>query len=290
LYNTYAAGLRSREQITASFFTPFDSDGDGFLDAVHLELTASTNGDPINVTAQASLIDPLGGAFDQNNCTWTVDASGDVADIDLHMVPGGEEGWYDVRVSLFDEFGVFEEDSYASEVAYLPELMVHDVAITDIESLKTFVAEGFDGRINLTLENQGHFTENLTITLSAGGTPFNVTQIQLSSKEFLRLTVLWRTGGWALGNYTITASLEPVSEETDLLDNSLIADHEVFVTIPGDVDGDFDVDVFDMVALAYAYGTEEGAAKYSVDCDVDSDGDIDIFDVVIAAYHYGESA
>jgi len=55
------------------------------------------------------------------------------------------------------------------------------------------------------------------------------------------------------------------------------------------VDGDRDVDIFDIVCMAGVYGVEYPDPRYDRLCDVDLDGDIDIFDIVIAAGHYGES-
>jgi hypothetical protein len=56
-----------------------------------------------------------------------------------------------------------------------------------------------------------------------------------------------------------------------------------------DVDDDGDVDIFDMVAMASRYGSEEGDPIYNPNYDLDGDGDIDLFDIVSAASHYGES-
>jgi parallel beta-helix repeat protein len=56
---------------------------------------------------------------------------------------------------------------------------------------------------------------------------------------------------------------------------------------PGDVDTDGDVDIFDIVIIAGAYGTTEEDPSYSSNADIDGDGDVDIFDVVIAAGNYG---
>jgi parallel beta-helix repeat protein len=56
----------------------------------------------------------------------------------------------------------------------------------------------------------------------------------------------------------------------------------------GDVDGDRDVDVFDIVRIAGTYGSEYPDTKYNRLCDVDLDGDIDLFDVVKAAVNYGK--
>ncbi len=60
-----------------------------------------------------------------------------------------------------------------------------------------------------------------------------------------------------------------------------------YVTLAGDVDWDFDVDIFDIVRIAGVYGSEEGDPKFLPECDIDRDGDVDIFDVVLAAGNYG---
>ena len=57
----------------------------------------------------------------------------------------------------------------------------------------------------------------------------------------------------------------------------------------GDVDGDSDVDIFDILIIATGYGSNRGDPEYTEACDLDSDSKIDIFDIVIAATHYGES-
>ena len=57
----------------------------------------------------------------------------------------------------------------------------------------------------------------------------------------------------------------------------------------GDVDGDRDVDIFDIVRMSDAYGIEYPDPQYDRLSDMDLDGDIDIFDIVAAAGNYGES-
>ena len=76
--------------------------------------------------------------------------------------------------------------------------------------------------------------------------------------------------------------------DTVLADNTLIGD-QVTVTVSGDVDGDRDVDIFDIVAMASTYGYDEGDPEYIPEHDIDSSGTIDIFDIVIAASNYGET-
>jgi len=80
-------------------------------------------------------------------------------------------------------------------------------------------------------------------------------------------------------------------------DQNLIGDPAVEVKFPttprppllGDVDGDSDVDIYDIIIIANSYGLSSGDLGYNVACDLDDDDDVDIFDVVIAAHNYGES-
>lgn len=72
-----------------------------------------------------------------------------------------------------------------------------------------------------------------------------------------------------------------------MTDNVLV-DGWIFLTIPGDMDVDRDVDIFDVVSTAYAYGTREGDSQYVPDYDIDGDGTIDLLDMVTMAGNYGQ--
>jgi hypothetical protein len=65
-----------------------------------------------------------------------------------------------------------------------------------------------------------------------------------------------------------------------------------FYALTGDLDGDWDVDIFDIVLLAGVYGTYPGHPDYVPEYDIDpppsGNGEIDIFDIVSAAGNYGE--
>ena len=101
------------------------------------------------------------------------------------------------------------------------------------------------------------------------------------------LTFTWTSRGFAEGNYTISAYAHPVPGETDVEDNTLI-DGVMMVTIPGDVDGDYDVDLYDVVLICSVYGSKIGDPGYSPNLDINSDHKIDLYDVVIACSNYGE--
>jgi PKD repeat protein len=60
-------------------------------------------------------------------------------------------------------------------------------------------------------------------------------------------------------------------------------------TIPGDIDGDGDVDAIDFGFFAFAYGSSVGDPRYVPEADLDGDGDIDAYDFGTFASNYGTS-
>jgi hypothetical protein len=164
----------------------------------------------------------------------------------------------------------------------------HDLAIADITSSKTVVGHKFPLNVSLTIENQGGYTETLDVTAYANSTIIDtLTGVTLLSGKSATITFTWNTTGWTKGNYIVNAYVELVPGETDTADNTYV-DGIVAVTIPGDVDGDFDVDIYDVVKLCAVYGSKKGDLKYDANCDINSDGEIDIYDVVILSGLYGE--
>ena len=89
------------------------------------------------------------------------------------------------------------------------------------------------------------------------------------------------------GNYTVMIHASCVPEETNIIDNT--ASNWVFVTILGDVDGDFNVDIIDVVKIAVAYGASSEDPRYTLLVDLNCDGRITILDIVLCTGHYGET-
>lgn len=164
----------------------------------------------------------------------------------------------------------------------------HDVAISDVSLGKTVVGQDYSMNVSVTVTNEGKFTEVFDVTLFANSSVIGEMQVTLVYRESKTLTFTWNTAGFVYGYYVISATAERVVGEYDVADNTLI-DGNVLVTIPGDVDGDRDVDIFDIVMICGAYGTKQGDPGYIANCDIDDDGDVDIFDLVIAQGNYGQS-
>jgi hypothetical protein len=172
-------------------------------------------------------------------------------------------------------------------------LVLHDIGVLNVSLSKTVVGIGYSMKINVTVENQGALAETFNVTIYAN-TDILTTFIDISipSGSSDTITFTWNTSGFAKGNYTTSVYVWPVSGETDLADNTFIAD-TVYVGIPGDVNGDGKVDVKDVYAVARAYGTSRDGPNpqgrtYSTSCDINDDDEIDTKDYYVVCKHYGE--
>jgi subtilase family serine protease len=98
----------------------------------------------------------------------------------------------------------------------------HNLAITAVIPAKNVVALGEILPINVTAMNKGNFKETFNITLYANATPIQTITLTLESGNSTTITITWNTAGFAYGNYTIWAYIEPVPRETIIEDNKYI--------------------------------------------------------------------
>ena len=161
-----------------------------------------------------------------------------------------------------------------------------DVTVTNASSTKAVIGAGYPTTMNATVQNLAAQTRTVNVTVYADLNPtvlgdeiiIVIQTITLNALESHPLSVTWNTAGVDKGTYALTVTA----------DNAVVLS-PVFVTIPGDNNGDREVDIFDIVRMAGGYGTTPPNPSYNPNSDIDGDGDIDIFDIVIAAGNYGES-
>ncbi|MCW4052180.1 MAG: hypothetical protein NWE78_03085 [Candidatus Bathyarchaeota archaeon] len=177
---------------------------------------------------------------------------------------------------------------------YAPALDNHDVAICDFTTSKAgcmpveTVGQGETVDMTILVENQGDYTEVFNVTAYANGTWTSHQEVTLDPGQNQTLLFVWDTTAFSKGNYLIIGEADIVAGEADPTDNTFVYGW-IFVTIPGDIDGDRDVDIFDIVRMATIYGVVQPDPAYDPNSDIDNDGDIDIFDIVKAAGNYASS-
>jgi len=178
---------------------------------------------------------------------------------------------------------------------------VHDVAVTNVQRLKTIVGKTRICKLNVTVTNEGTFTETFNVTTWAMTMPpaTNIqsrTILNLLSGETRTITFTWDTTTWAYGNYTVGATADTVTGETDVSDNTF-TDSWVFVTIIGDCNGDRKVNVLDLILIASHLGhtNGDGHTPFTSDwykcmnTDLNDDNAHNVLDLILCANHLGQS-
>jgi hypothetical protein len=143
---------------------------------------------------------------------------------------------------------------------------------------KTVVDQGYNLPINLTITNAGYLTQIPYITIYLNSTVIGTeTNTNLTNGTPTTLSLTYNTSGFSLGKYNVTAS--PANPS---------APSSIVLTIPGDLDGNFQVQLTDLVILAKAYSSKPGSPNWNPNADIDGNGAVGLSDLVILAQHYGQ--
>jgi thermopsin len=166
---------------------------------------------------------------------------------------------------------------------------VHDVAVTSIVLDRTIIFRGYTAKINVTIWNNGNFSEPVNVTLYYNITASEIVGTQtvtLGVGESKTLSFVWDTLGIAYSpNCTLTAVATIPTGDFTPAENTLSLAN-IKITIVGDINGDGTVNILDVVMATSIYGTRRGSAKYNPICDIRNDGVIDILDIVSITKNY----
>ncbi|RLI41381.1 hypothetical protein DRO69_11645 [Candidatus Bathyarchaeota archaeon] len=173
-------------------------------------------------------------------------------------------------------------------------LGVHDIAVTNVTTSKTgcspmpTVGQNYTATVNVTIFNEGDFTENVTLTVYANTTAIGTqTILNLAPNASTTITIIWNTTGFAYGNYTLRAYATPVPDETDTADNTF-TNGWILVTLPGDINGDRKVNILDAILLANSFNTQPGDPAWNPNADINNDKKVNILDAIILASHFNQ--
>jgi len=166
----------------------------------------------------------------------------------------------------------------------------HNVAVIIVVAAKTVVGLGFSGNVTVLVADKGDCAETFNVTVYANTTVIGTQHVSnLNMTSQVALTFILNTTGLAYGNYTIRAYAETVPGETDAADNNSTGG-VVTVTSPGDINGDFTVDIYDALTLAGAYNSKPNSPNWNLNADINSDNVVDIYDAILLANNYGKTA
>jgi parallel beta-helix repeat protein len=167
---------------------------------------------------------------------------------------------------------------------------LHNIGVASLFLSKTVIGQSPTPpqmsllQISLKILNLGTYDESFTLTVCANSTLIAQQTVSLSKGDWTTLTLTWNTADCAKGNYTITATAGPVTDQADTSDN-----HRslwVVVTIPGDINGDGTVNILDAITLANAFLATPSSSNWNPNADINGDGVVNILDAIILANHF----
>lgn len=170
------------------------------------------------------------------------------------------------------------------------EVLRHDIAIVEVLPYREWIYEGCSINVNVTVTNEGNFTETATIDLY-----YNITENKLIGTQFVMLepgetetlTFMWDTTGIPHArNYTITA-VATIAFDSDLTDNAMNGTTKIHVRILGDINGDNKVDLKDFWILGSCFGHCQGQPDWNPDTDLNFDNRVDVKDIFKFGKQYG---
>jgi hypothetical protein len=169
----------------------------------------------------------------------------------------------------------------------------HDVAVTDFRTSKTgcvpvpSVGQNFTTNVTVVIKNQGSYPEIFNMTIYVDTTVIGTfEEVNLPSGNSAVINFAWNTSDFAMGSHILNASVWRVPGEIDTSDN--IQYQWILVTGPGDINGDFVVDIYDAIILANAYNSKPGGQYWNPNADINGDNIVDIYDAIIMANHYNQ--
>jgi hypothetical protein len=232
--------------------------------------------------------------YDYSIISWT----GYILDGQANITSGNTiltvaEGSHNVIVYANDTFG----NMGSSQTVYFsyhepPPPEVHDIAVTNVTVSKTVIGKGFTSNVTFLVVNKGDYPETFNVTaychdFTTDHDVFNGGYLSLNPSESTNKTFTWNTTDFAYDNYTMTITASNVPGETYTSDNNCTM-YNLTVTIPGDINGDFKVQLLDLVLLAHAYSSKPGDINWNTDADIDGNGIVGLSDLVALAQHYGQ--
>jgi hypothetical protein len=164
--------------------------------------------------------------------------------------------------------------------------VMNDIAIISAVSNETYVQPGTNFTLSLTVRNQG------TLPLSFANIAIYANSTLVATRPMFNLlngtsTNLNISLNLPLGRYVITAFATCLPDEANTANNA--RSDMVTVSLLGDVNLDWKVDLRDVYAVGRAFGAVPGSKNWNVVYDLNGDGKVDLRDYFTTCKNYGKS-
>ncbi len=197
-------------------------------------------------------------------------------------------GDFNVTLIVTDSEGLMQNLTRTITIA---SAVNHDVAILDVWVNTPHEYPGRIVNITVVVENNGEVDESFNITtyrdtVAIGS--FMVTNLSVGDTR--TIICPWNTSGLApYYNWTISAQA-PLLGDSNPADNSLI-DGQVYVKMYADVNADGFIDIYDLAAVASAFGSTPSDPRWDPQADLVKEfGIVDVMDLTMVLIHYHEEA
>jgi hypothetical protein len=132
--------------------------------------------------------------------------------------------WVAWTSNRYDNYDIYHKNS--------DEIVIHDVATTEITPSKTLVAQGESLSIDVVAENQGDEAETFTVECYANSTLLGSEIVSLANQSSTTVTFPWDTSSFSPGPYVMSANASAVAGENEVnLDDNRLTDGTVNVAV-----------------------------------------------------------
>lgn len=195
-------------------------------------------------------------------------------------------GTFTVTLNVTDNEGFW--NAVSKNITVLTEK--RDIAITKLESLTEIYADWLVN-VTFTVKNLGGpnpATFNVKIMLNETVIhTYSVTNLAPWPNGVLTITHIWNTAGLTpYVRYILKVEAEALEREVNT-ENNVLSLLIKKVKMLGDVDGDKDIDIYDVVSVTSRYNSKLGDPNWNVQADLIRNNIINIYDVVAVAGKYG---
>jgi hypothetical protein len=168
--------------------------------------------------------------------------------------------------------------------------LIRDVAIVNVYPSRNWTYEGYSINITVVAANLGMQNETFTVTARCDNTEIgNYTVPNLPSGADVTIIFAWDANGASpCHNYTLSAEASIVPYEINITNNEFF-DGQVTIRLLGDLNGDGNVRIDDVLIVASAFGSQPGHPRWNPNADVNGDEKVRIDDVLLVARNFGKS-